>query len=96
MEVEQLEHGLWREHVVAVVALEEDDVVPHVVGEVAALPLLVDDEGGVPRQPQLLGVRLELEINKADAAEGAEEERGNDHLQGVRRDRRPQSGEDNK
>ena len=44
VEVQQLEHGLWRENALAVVALEEDDVVPHVVGEVVALPLLVDDE----------------------------------------------------
>ena len=40
MEVEQLEHGLGRQDALAVPALEEDDVVAHVVGEVVALPFL--------------------------------------------------------
>ena len=40
MEVEQLEHGRGRQDALAVPALEEDDVVAHVVGEVVALPFL--------------------------------------------------------
>ena len=58
-----------------------------------ALIYLVDDEGGVPREPELLCVRLELEINKADAAEDAEEEGGADDLEGVASDRRAESEE---
>ena len=120
MEVEQLEHGRGRQDALAVPALEEDDVVAHVVGEVVALPFLfvkfistavwsmwilpngkyislmtdccylVDDEGCVPGEPELLCVRLELEINKADAAEGDEEQRGQDDFERMRGYRRPQ------
>ena len=52
---------------------------------------LVDDEGCVPGEPELLCVRLELEINKADAAEGDKEQRGQDDFEGMRGYRRPQS-----
>ena len=52
---------------------------------------LVDDEGCVPGEPEFLCVRLELEINKADAAEGAEEQRGQYDFEGMRGYRRPQS-----